>query len=406
MQPTRTVRLCHGSTGLIWLLLWALGVSLLLLPSAEGAETISVGLGYEIESNILKESRPIRVHMPTGVQPDDRFPTAYILDGEEDFALAVAILETLNRAGRVPPMIVVGIDNLHRIYDLTTLDADYNGPESGGADQFFEFLRKELIPWVEERFPAAPHRTLVGHSIGGVLQLHGLISFPELFASQVMISPSLWWDNGSLPARFDTWLKEVDKKRRLPILYLSLANEGANDPHSDMRRAFAKMESVLDRHKFLVSRSERLDDFDHITTLIPALTNGFETTFSGWSMEDYYERGDIGGLRQHVDSLASVYPFTVRPTNGFDFALLCRALTREGRPVEASDHLEWGRSHFPESIAIHNFLGEAYEAQGRFQEALHVYRESRRIAQTTSSPMIGWIDRRIKVVESELANNG
>ena len=111
----------------------------MLPPSAEGAEAISVGLRYKIESDILKEPRPIRVHVPTGVQPDDRFPTAYILDGEEDFALAVAILQTLYRAGRVPPMIVVGIDNLHRIYDLTTLDTDYNGPESGGADHFFEF---------------------------------------------------------------------------------------------------------------------------------------------------------------------------------------------------------------------------------------------------------------------------
>ncbi len=84
---------------------------------------------------------------------------------------------------------VVGIANIDRNRDFTPEVIE--GLPSGGADRFLDFIESELMPFVDENFRTAPHRTLIGHSLGGSLVVYALVERPDLFQAAIAISPAI-----------------------------------------------------------------------------------------------------------------------------------------------------------------------------------------------------------------------
>ena len=84
---------------------------------------------------------------------------------------------------RIPEMIVVALANTQRSRDFTPTHVA-SGPYSagsGGAAAFLRFMKEELIPQIESRYRTLPQRTLVGHSLGGLLTLSAFVEQPEMF---------------------------------------------------------------------------------------------------------------------------------------------------------------------------------------------------------------------------------
>ena len=81
----------------------------------------------------------------------------------------------------------------------TTLEADRKRfTTAGKSQQFIAFLQTELQPYVERRYKTNSSKTLIGQSLGRLLATEILFKKPYLFTKYITISPSLWWDNGSL----------------------------------------------------------------------------------------------------------------------------------------------------------------------------------------------------------------
>ncbi len=103
-----------------------------------------------VTSEILNESRELLIHLPNNYSrcKDTTYPVLYLLDGQRNFAHTVGTLDLLNQSGMAQEMIVVGITNTERSRDFTpTYDESYNQwGISGGADNFLDFLEKELKP--------------------------------------------------------------------------------------------------------------------------------------------------------------------------------------------------------------------------------------------------------------------
>ena len=83
-----------------------------------------------------------------------------------------------------------------RTRDLYATRADFRDgdrvipfPTSGNADQFLEFVAKELIPWTEKTCPNIQACVLAGHSAGGNFALHAIRLKPDLFQAVMVASP-------------------------------------------------------------------------------------------------------------------------------------------------------------------------------------------------------------------------
>lgn len=161
-----------------------------------------------LPSEILRETRILNIYLPPDYHPDSaaRYPVVYLLDGsaDEDFIHVAGLLQFCNFpwVKVMPPAIVVGIANVDRRRDFTfptTVAEDLKrNPTSGHSEAFIAFLERELIPYIDKHYRTAPARMLIGQSLGGLLAVEVLFKKPQLFNHYLIVSPSLWWDNGSL----------------------------------------------------------------------------------------------------------------------------------------------------------------------------------------------------------------
>jgi predicted alpha/beta superfamily hydrolase len=71
------------------------------------------------------------------------------------------------------------------------------GPKgSGDGAKFLNFLKTELIPFMETNYRGDPARRILGgHSLGGLFTLYAMFSDPSLFWGYLAGSPAIPWDN-------------------------------------------------------------------------------------------------------------------------------------------------------------------------------------------------------------------
>lgn len=67
----------------------------------------------------------------------------------------------------------------------------------GHADQFYEFLTLELIPYVNKKYPNNKRYSYIGHSFSGLFAFYCLFKDPTLFKNHIALSPSLWTNHNN-----------------------------------------------------------------------------------------------------------------------------------------------------------------------------------------------------------------
>lgn len=204
---------------------------------AQSKTKIEIGTIDSVFSKVLNENRKIWIHLPRSAQKTgfakQKYPVVYLLDGDAHFTSTVGIIEQLSEINgntNCPEMIVVGITNTNRNRDLTPTHSDIDLPfvpknlseQSGGGENFAVFLEKELIPYIDNKYPTAPYKILIGHSFGGLTALNILTNHTRLFNSYVAIDPSMWWDHQNFLA---VTTKKLETKNLSNIsLFMAAAN--------------------------------------------------------------------------------------------------------------------------------------------------------------------------------------
>lgn len=177
-------------------------------PPQPAAKPFVLGVIDEVQSKQLNEKRTLNIYLPEGYDAKDtaRYPVVYLLDGsaDEDFIHIAGLYQYNNFSwiNRVPKSIIVGIANVDRRRDFTypsNIKPDSTRfTTAGGSGAFINFIENELQPYIEKKYKTTPARTIIGQSLGGLLATEILFKRPRLFSQYIIISPSLWWDNGSL----------------------------------------------------------------------------------------------------------------------------------------------------------------------------------------------------------------
>lgn len=164
--------------------------------------------------------RPVWVWLPPGYErePQRRYPVLYLLDGQNVFDPAEAgaewqVDETAQRgvlAGTLQPRIIVAVPSGRgRLHEYTPtpgwVDAARRGEggpaqrTGGGGPVFVRYLLDELKPVIDARFRTRPERAstaLGGSSLGGLLALWAALHHGDRIGAALVVSPSVWWDEG------------------------------------------------------------------------------------------------------------------------------------------------------------------------------------------------------------------
>jgi len=154
-----------------------------------------------ITSEIIADSFFVLISVPDGYSSNEsRYPVLYVLDGDIAFGMAASISRYLQLGNNIPETIVVGIGygSLNKSV-VKKRNRDYRPEQTGGADNFLEFINKELIPYIDENYRTVPgDRIINGYSLGGLFCLYTLFTKPESFNGYIIGSPNLSWDNYSI----------------------------------------------------------------------------------------------------------------------------------------------------------------------------------------------------------------
>ena len=171
-------------------------------------------------SEVLGQQRAIEVYLPQESSKDaaQRYETIYVLDGDWNTKIVVDVVTFMRQVGFMPPVIVVSVPNFFdekgvnsRDHDLTpTVAADQ--PRSGGAAAFLSFLKTELVPYVNQHYPANGTNLVHGHSFGGLFLIYALLNDPALFDGYLILDPAMSWDNHALDATLESKLPGTPAK--------------------------------------------------------------------------------------------------------------------------------------------------------------------------------------------------
>lgn len=205
-----------------YVLLWAFNTF------SQGQYLAQIGKIDSIYSNTLKEQRKLWVQLPENYNKNKKYPVVYVLDGETHLP-TVSIVQSYYSGGFTPEMILVGISNQNNrtrdltISKITNRQGGAFNFETGGAEKFTQFIKNELIPFIDKKYPTTNYRTLIGHSFGGLFTINTLLHHSEMFTNYLAIDPSLDWDNQKLVKDAVDILKE--KKFKNTSLFISLGGQ-------------------------------------------------------------------------------------------------------------------------------------------------------------------------------------
>jgi hypothetical protein len=157
-----------------------LGLPALLLGcggGGGGAEPPPPPLEGSLDARILRASRigvdyGLRVYLPPlAAGPRETLPIVYALDGDTWFDTLVRSVESSRTRA-----VLVGINSVSR-RNLDFVPANSCTAGGGGQAPYLDFLRNEVLPYIEGLFGGDPRqRVLFGHSHGGSFVLYALLA--------------------------------------------------------------------------------------------------------------------------------------------------------------------------------------------------------------------------------------
>jgi len=373
-----------------------LGVLLYKCVSAQQSQPITIGKIETIHSGTLKENRKIWVYAPTNTsnlnQPEKRYPVLYLLDGEAHFYSTIGIIQQLSQAngnGVLPEMIVVGIENTNRFRDLVPAYPAAEKIEK--ANPFMNFLSAELMPYIEERYPTAPYKVIVGHSLGGLTVIDLLVHYPSLFNAYIAIDPSLWYNNEKYLNQYLTHLRNQQLSNKK--LFIGIANPLAlgttlatvNDDKTNETkpvRAIMKFDQFLQTNSIQLKYAYKYYDQDRHNT-VPLITeyDGLRFIFNFYSFDalekDFIDTSTriVERLQTHYQKISSELGYKSSPPETLINYLGYDAL-RKKQYNKAGAYFKMNIENYPSSSNVFDSYGDFFAAKKDTVNAIMNYEKA------------------------------
>lgn len=235
---------------------------------------------FTVNSAILNEERTGFINLPDSYnessEVEKTYPIIILLDGYVHFKTAASIVHFMSsdRVGNnfMPESIIVAIENVDRERDFTHTKIKTKRKNTmGGGRNFLNFIEKELIPYVDSNYRTESDRTLIGHSLGGLLTLNAYRDENSLFDAYIAIDPSISWDDTLMKTKVDAISSKSFNKK----LFIATANQEERRYEKNKKRHdqfYALLEQKS--NKGMQVKIESYDDENHRSVPLKAIYDG------------------------------------------------------------------------------------------------------------------------------------
>lgn len=342
-----------------------------------GDDTTGVIVGHyqKINSEILGEERNIIISLPSGYdKSDSRYPVLYVLDAAitSRFALCRATASIRAGNGDGPEMIIVGIDtNPHYARDLFPTHVPEWGEDTGGADNFIDFLTDEIMPYIEKNYRTENFNILFGQSNSGLFALYTFLARPESFRAYIVSSPMIGWCTDFILNKAAALLGNAQSLNN--YLYIVYGSD-------DYERVKNTVPSFLD-----TLTACNIDGFNWDVNKVEngghvpytSLYDGLDFIFSGWKLPpgEMESRG-IEYAENYYNDLSQKYGFKIRIPSSILIDYGADLLVHKEDYAGAIKVFRVYTREYPDHFRAHYFLGAAYERNLDTALAIEEYKKS------------------------------
>jgi predicted alpha/beta superfamily hydrolase len=199
--------------------------------SVPGLHTLT-GLVREhrkFKSDALDNERTIVVYLPPSYDeaPQKRYPVLYMQDGQNLFDAATSFagiewkvdeaVQKLIGEGKIEPVIIVGIYNSEqRTLEFTPPASGESSSASARGDVYAKFVVEQVKPFIDRTYRTKLDRastSLAGSSMGGLISLYTLKTYPQTFGQLAILTPHLRTSDRDILAEWSKqdpgWLKDT-----------------------------------------------------------------------------------------------------------------------------------------------------------------------------------------------------
>ncbi|WP_298902165.1 alpha/beta hydrolase-fold protein [uncultured Psychroserpens sp.] len=261
---------------------YSLLITLFLVFSIQAQQNLNVesinfqiGDKYSFQSDVLNEKRDILIHLPSNYDSSEKeYPVIYLLDGNNHFYHATIAVTILEENEKIPESIIVGIPNNRgtRGRDLAR--------ERG---KFMQFIKNEVIDFVENKYRTNDQKTIFGHSMAGAFVLNYLATQPSLFDNYIVASPVIQILNSELLDKYENLFKQnttLDTSIYLTMTKLEAEGERATE-------ALGKFVEILKNKapKSLSWKYDYIENQIHMTTPYITFYQGLAEFYKNYNVQ-------------------------------------------------------------------------------------------------------------------------
>lgn len=332
-------------------------------------------------SEVLNDTRNLTIYLPKNYDKDSisNFPLAIVLDGHKLFDLYVGASNYYAELDQAPEQIIVGID----MKESRNKDAGYdmiNGNLDNNSENFYRFIRDEMIPYIEASYKTSPFLTIVGESLTANYITHFLKEEYSIFNAYICLNPTL---SNAIKNQIESYtLEELSSKDNTFYFYLS-SNPFSNDKKKEKIKNFGEFIKSYEIDNFNVVFDELKSSPSSSSAIGEGIFRAFTKVFeiySGITKTEYNEKVKNLSPPEAISYLEIKYldiEFLFGTNLGIRkadvFAIEDIILDKEG-----GDYLDdFGKmilKLFPTSEMGHYYLGKYYESGKDFKRALQQYR--------------------------------
>lgn len=335
-----------------------------------------------LKTKFLNEERTLWIYTPNDyATSDEKYPVLYLLDPGFNFAYVTELERFLSDRYRIPKLIVVGILNRDRIRDFTPIHSliydghvDSSLMSTGSGTKFLTYVKNEIIRYVDSNYRTAPYRILEGHSLGGLFALYCKEQEPNLFQSEIIISPAFYGGNLKILSQFKPFLQLHPELNG--VMSLSLGKP-ENEPAGR-----STVDSLIKQLKTSAPKTFRWQftsymNEDHFSVGYKSMYDGLRFIYSDWFMspEDSVSIKTYKDIERHYSLLSKQFGYKIIP--GQEFMDDCGyEKLNKGHTKEAIEIFQQNINNHPNSSSAYNSIADAYSKNGDDEPAIKNYEKS------------------------------
>ena len=218
----------------------------------------------KLASKFLKAEYALKIYLPPGYD-ENRRPSWLLIAFDGGFRKMEVTLDNLLAAGKIPPVVVVGVENLSGQTRMRDLNC---------SDDFARFVATEVVPWARKTYRVhtdAAHTIVGGMSLGGKMAAYCGLKHSGVFGKVLSQSGSFLTAAGEESPR-PLWDGETEgmlvaqflASPRLPLeLYLEVGRYETTLPFSHLLET-RRLRDVLRAKGYRVTYSEYMGGHNEV----------------------------------------------------------------------------------------------------------------------------------------------